>query len=117
MSSQPQIEPVDGFVELLSSSALTEGQKVLVYALGRGIAVVRVKGVAYAIDNACPHRNGELSRGDLQGYHLYCPLHAWSFDVRDGLAFFPEGAKAQCFEVKEAGGRIWARRKNAGPQR
>jgi len=99
------------FVDLLASSDLKEGDRTVVRAEGRELAIARVNGVVYAIDNVCPHRNGELGRGDLQGYHLYCPLHAWSFDLRDGKAFFPQGAKVECFEVKEESGRIWARRR------
>lgn len=99
------------FVDLIASAALPEGGRAVVHAEGRDLAVVRVEGVAYAIDNVCPHRNGELGRGDLQGHHLYCPQHAWCFDVRTGKAFFPDGAKVECFEVKEEGGRIWARRR------
>ncbi len=99
------------FVDLLASSELGEGDRVVVRAEGRDLAVVRVNGIAYAIDNVCPHHQGELGRGDLQGHHLYCPLHAWCFDVRDGKAFFPAGARVECFEVKEEGGRISARRR------
>lgn len=103
------------FVELLASAELKEGQPIVVHTDGRDLAVVRVAGVAYAIDNNCPHRNGELGRGDLQGHHLYCPLHAWSFDVRDGNAFFPQGARVECFEVKEENGRVYARRRQPSP--
>ncbi len=99
------------FVDLLASFDLGEGGRAVVRAEGRELAVVRVGGVVYAIDNVCPHRNGELGCGDLQGHHLYCPLHSWCFDVRTGKAFFPEGAKVECFEVKEEGGRIFARRR------
>ena len=101
------------FVDLLASAELLEGGRVVIRAEGRELAVVRVDGIAYAIDNVCPHHQGELGRGDLQGHHLYCPLHAWCFDVRDGKAFFPQGAKVECFEVKEEGGRVWARRRTA----
>lgn len=100
------------FVDLLASADLKEGERTVVEKEGRALAVARVGGVVYAIDNACPHRKGELGRGDLQGHYLYCPLHAWSFDLRDGKAFFPEGAKVECFEVKEEGGRIFARRRS-----
>lgn len=101
------------FVDVMASADLPEGARTCVTVEGRALAVARVNGVAYAIDNVCPHRNGELGRGDLQGYHLYCPLHAWSFDVRDGKAFFPQGARVECFEMKEEGGRVWARRRVA----
>lgn len=96
---------------MLASADVPEGGRLVVRAEGRDLAVVRVGGVVYAIDNVCPHHAGELGRGDLQGHHLYCPLHAWCFDVRNGQAFFPEGAKVECFEVKEEAGRIFARRR------
>lgn len=99
------------FSDLCASADVLEGKPTVVHLEGRDLAVVRVNGLAYAIDNTCPHRNGELGRGDLQGYHLYCPLHAWSFDVRDGCAFFPQGAKVEAFELKEENGRVFARRR------
>lgn len=102
------------FVDLLASADLPEGARTVVRAEGRDLAVVRVGGIVYAIDNVCPHHHGELGRGDLQGHHLYCPLHAWCFDVRDGRAFFPQGARVECFEVKEEAGRIFARRRAPG---
>lgn len=74
------------------------------------MALVRIGGQVYALDNHCPHRGGELGQGDVQGHHLYCPLHAWCFDVRSGDAFFPAGAKVACFEVREVNGRVLVRR-------
>lgn len=97
---------MSGFVDVLASEELPEGARRVVEVAGRAVALVRVQGRAYAIDNVCPHRDGELGRGDLQGHHLYCPLHAWCFDVRDGRAFFPPGAQVACFEVEESGGRV-----------
>jgi nitrite reductase (NADH) small subunit len=97
---------VSDLVDVLASEELPEGARRVVEVGGRALAVVRVQGRAYAVDNACPHRDGELGRGELQGHHLYCPLHAWCFDVRDGRGFFPPGASVACFEVQERGGRI-----------
>lgn len=94
------------FVDVLASADLPEGARTVVDVAGRAVALVRVQGRAWAVDNACPHRDGELGRGDLQGHHLYCPLHAWCFDVRDGRAFFPAGAAIACFEVREEAGRL-----------
>lgn len=94
------------FIDVAASADLSEGGRLIVELEGKQVALARVDGVAWAIDNACPHRDGELGRGDLQGHHLYCPLHAWCFDVRTGVAFFPKGAKVRCFEVSEANGRI-----------
>lgn len=48
------------------------------------VVVVRVDGEFWAIDDACPHRGGPLSKGFLEGRNLYCPLHGWPFDVTTG---------------------------------
>ena len=94
-------------IDVAASHELVEGRAKVVEVNGKFIAVARVEGSVFAIDNACPHRNGELGRGDLLGHHLYCPLHAWCFDVRSGRAFFPAGARVARFEVSEAEGRIF----------
>lgn len=91
------------FVDVAASAEIVEGRSHVVD--GR-LALVRVQGRVYAVDNRCPHRDGELGQGDLEGFHLYCPLHAWVFDVRDGRAFFPRGAEVACFEVREERGRV-----------
>lgn len=100
------------FVDVCASFEVAEGRASVHSLAGRPIALVRVEGRVYALDNRCPHRgDGELGRGDLEGFHLSCPLHAWCFDVRDGAAFFPSGAKLETFEVRESEGRIALRKR------
>jgi nitrite reductase (NADH) small subunit len=90
-----------------ASTDWPNGMRKTVQAGSRAIAVVRVEGQVYAVDDSCPHRGGSMGHGDLSGHHLYCPLHAWCFDVRTGEAFFPKGAKLQRFVVVEKDGRVW----------
>lgn len=66
------------------SAALPDGTRRRVTLGARPLVVVRVADRWYALDDTCPHRGGELSQGDLGGYLLHCPLHAWPFDVRTG---------------------------------
>jgi nitrite reductase (NADH) small subunit len=93
-------------VDVAASHEVPEGGRFVVTANGASIALVRVQGKVFGVDNQCPHRDGQLGLGDLDGFHLFCPLHAWVFDVRDGRGFFPRGAEVACYEVREAGGRI-----------
>ncbi len=79
----------------------------MVNAAGLELAIVRVDGRVYAVANACPHRGGPLGAGDLSGHHLYCPLHAWCFDVRTGAGFFPAGARVATHAVEERAGQIF----------
>ena len=89
------------------SSGLGEGDRQTVMVGPVAVALVRVSGVAYALGDSCPHRGGSLGQGDLQGTHLFCPLHGWSFDVRTGHAFFPKGARVACHRVEERDGRLY----------
>jgi nitrite reductase (NADH) small subunit len=97
---------VSDFVDVGPSAGLAEQGKLVVSVGASTLALVRIEGRVYAVDNRCPHRDGELGQGDLEGFHLFCPLHAWCFDVRDGRGFFPKGAEVACFEVKEEHGRL-----------
>ena len=93
-------------MKVLDSADLPEGARRVVEVGGVKVAVARVEGRVYAIGNTCPHREGSLGDGELQGHHLYCPQHAWCFDVRTGRAFFPEGASVAAYEVREENGVI-----------
>ena len=92
---------------VLRSDLLGEGRVVPVQVDGAEIAIARVLGQVYAVAGVCPHRGGLLGEGDLSEHHLYCPLHAWSFDVRTGAGFFPQGARIATFAVEEREGQIW----------
>lgn len=85
---------------------LPEKQGFLVEAAGEAIAIFRVGDAVHAVENACPHRGGPLAFGDLRGATVYCPLHAWGFDVRSGrCAEFPD-APVRTFPVHVEGGDV-----------
>jgi len=69
---------------------------------GAEIAVYKVDGEFYAIDNSCPHRGAPLSEGMLCGHVIECGLHGWQFDVRNGEGLtFRESIKSYKLEVEE----------------
>jgi nitrite reductase/ring-hydroxylating ferredoxin subunit len=105
----------EGFIDVCASSELAEGARRVVDVSGQPVALVRVQGRVFAVDNQCPHRDGELGLGELDGFHLFCPLHAWVFDVRDGRGFFPKGAEVACFPVREQAGRILVAERGVKP--
>ena len=94
-------------IAALDSSALQEGGRAVVRIAGQPLALVRVEGVVYAVGDTCPHRGASLGMGDLSGHHLYCPQHAWCFDVRTGAGFFPKDARIATHRVEERGGQIF----------
>lgn len=94
-------------VPVLKSDQLAEGKVAPVTVDGAAVAIARVRGQVYAVTGVCPHRGGLLGEGDLADHHLYCPLHAWSFDVRTGVGFFPAGTRIATYAVEEREGQIW----------
>jgi nitrite reductase/ring-hydroxylating ferredoxin subunit/uncharacterized membrane protein len=51
---------------------------------GRQIMLYRHRGCLYALDNACSHAGGLLSRGPVVDLAVTCPLHGSRFALADG---------------------------------
>lgn len=85
---------------------LPEGARKTVQVGDDEIALFNVGGCLYAVENRCPHRGGPLGEGDLQGHVLYCPLHAWSFDLRTGICTLFPNARVRIFKVRAENGEL-----------
>ena len=76
---------------------------------GKGtICLANVNGDLHALENLCPHREGPLGQGWIEGQTVVCPWHAWAFDCRTGLAELPEQAQVKVFPVKIENGSVVA---------
>ncbi|HTH49654.1 MAG TPA: Rieske 2Fe-2S domain-containing protein [Candidatus Limnocylindria bacterium] len=89
--------------------ALREGQAGPVEVHGKRLALVRLEGKFYALDNACPHRGGPLAVGYLDGCRLHCPLHGWGFDVTSGACDVRPELPVATYPVEVREGRVWVR--------
>ena len=99
------------FVKVARSDQVPEG-KAGTYVIGEdAIAVFRVKGKLFAIDQTCVHEDGPLGEGKLEGHVVSCPYHDWRYDVRDGRCLSATDRAVACFAVKEEGGAILIGRK------
>ena len=83
---------------------IPEGARVLVTVQGREIGVFNVNGTYHAVLNRCPHRGGELCKGDVLGFvhadrpgavaldktkqFIVCPWHGWEFDIETGRSWY-----------------------------
>ena len=56
---------------------------------GQQIAQFNIGGTFYAIGDACTHRGGSLSEGEVEGTKVTCPLHGAEFDVTTGKNLTP----------------------------
>jgi 3-phenylpropionate/trans-cinnamate dioxygenase ferredoxin component len=71
-------------IEAARISEIKPGIMKKVMVLGRSILLALVNGRYYAVDAVCPHLEGDLSSGTLNGTILTCPIHNSQFDIRDG---------------------------------
>ncbi|MCM3714684.1 nitrite reductase small subunit NirD [Alkalihalobacillus oceani] len=63
----------------------------------------------HAIQNRCPHKGGPLSEGIVSGEHVFCPLHDWKVNVRDGIVQAPDEGCVKRYEVDIVGEDIYIR--------
>jgi 3-phenylpropionate/trans-cinnamate dioxygenase ferredoxin subunit len=61
-----------------------EQQGVRVIAAGRALAVFRIGGDYFAIDDSCPHRRFPLNDGVVRGDTVQCRTHGSCFNLRTG---------------------------------
>ncbi len=72
------------FIAVAKTADIPEGQAREVEAGGRAIALCRVEGQFYAVENVCTHADEPLAPCRLEGHSIECPRHGARFDVRNG---------------------------------
>ncbi len=48
------------------------------------LVIFKVGSSFHAIDRKCSHAGGDLSKGQLEGTTIVCPVHEATFDIRTG---------------------------------
>ena len=79
----------------------------MVVAVGRkDVAVFRVGGAFFAIDDLCPHMGASLSGGFVDGGTVTCPWHYWRFRLSDGAWDDNPKVRTGCYPVHVVGDEI-----------
>jgi nitrite reductase (NADH) small subunit len=94
------------FVAVAALSDLPERRGVCVTAGRRELALFKLGGEVFALDNCCPHRGGPLSEGDIVEGKVFCPLHAWGFELRTGQSSTNPRAHVRSYPVRLANGQV-----------
>ena len=72
------------FIEVGKINDLVDGTMKQVRLQGKEILLARVNGTYYAASGRCPHMRGFLSKGELKGMVVTCPMHGSRFDLKEG---------------------------------
>lgn len=103
------------YVEVPEAKDLSDGQVKRVKVGGEDILLAKVGNNYYAIANRCPHADGNLSDGKLEGTIVTCPRHGSQWELTDGhclrwtrnLAAVPKVNKTATYPVRVEGGRVF----------
>jgi nitrite reductase (NADH) small subunit len=60
----------------------------------------------FALDNACPHKQGPLAEGIVHGSAVTCPLHNWVISLETGLVQGPDEGQVTTYPARVDAGRI-----------
>lgn len=96
-----------GWIRLANESEVPERAGQAFEAGQRMIAVFRVDGKYYAIDDQCPHMGASLAGGYLENCTVACPWHAWRFDIRDGSWCDNPRVKIDSYPVEVRSGELF----------
>lgn len=95
------------FVKVGRLSDFREKAGTLIRIGNDEIAVWKAGGKLYAINNVCPHQHfSMLHQGTLDGIHLTCPMHGWTFNLEDGTPKLGDG-RVKTYQVKVEGEFVW----------
>ena len=78
---------------------LAPGRGVSVAVAGDAIALFRIDGRTFAIDDACARCGSSLAGGTLRGATVVCNGCGWEYDVRTGAVIGVPALRIDTFEV------------------
>lgn len=95
------------WVDVAAESALADGEHVVVEVDGYDVAVFKIDGQFYAIEDVCTHDGAEIASGELDGDEIVCPRHGARFCVKTGeVKCAPAYEDVMTFAVRVKDGRL-----------
>ncbi len=74
------------------------------------LAVFRVKGTLYCVNNICPHRHqDQIHNGIIDDLNIVCPVHYWTYNLQTGQNINQkQGVKSlSSYEIFESDGLVY----------
>ena len=88
---------------LIRLQEIAEGAAKLVRAKGEEMAVFKIDGQLYGIQNICPHEGGQLCNGWIENGEVVCPLHRYRFDLKTGACSTDPKLRVKVFRLVAQG--------------
>ncbi|PPD35148.1 MAG: ferredoxin [Methylomonas sp.] len=101
------------WIDVVAESAMADGEHVVVDVDGYDVAVFKINGQFYAIEDVCTHDGAEIASGELEGDEIVCPRHGARFCVKTGqVKCAPAYEDVATFPVRIEAGRVQVGVKN-----
>jgi len=98
------------WVDVTAEDAVAEGEYVVVDVDGTDVAVFKLDGKFYAIEDVCTHDGAEIASGELLGDEIVCPRHGARFCVKTGeVKCAPAYENIDTFPLRISDGRVQVR--------
>jgi nitrite reductase/ring-hydroxylating ferredoxin subunit len=95
------------FVKVVEADAIEVGHGALVESQGVAVAVFNGGGGRFfACGAICPHEDGPLAEGWLEGDAVVCPWHGFDFDLRTGRCQVAEGLTIPVYPTRVTDGTV-----------
>lgn len=95
------------FTDVCSISDVPDDSGLRIVAGPEPIAVFRIDGGYYAIEDTCPHGDWSLADGYLDGGVIECSLHMAKFCVKTGKVCAPPAIRdVKVFPIRIEGDRV-----------
>lgn len=95
------------FVKVATVDEVPAGQGKVVEVNGMTIAIFNAGGSFFASGSVCPHEDGPLGEGVLEGDVVICPWHGFDFDLKCGDCLVDPELKVPVYPVKVEGADIY----------
>lgn len=73
---------------------------------GEAVVVINAAGELYAVSAVCPHQEGSIADGTLEGSILVCPGHRYGFDLTSGRCTDVPGYQLRSFPLRVESGLV-----------
>ena len=101
---------MSGWVDVINENALADGENIVIDVDGTDVAVFKIEGGFYAIEDVCSHDGAEIASVELDGYEIICPRHGARFCVKSGAVKSPPAYEnIDCFPVRIENGKVQVR--------
>jgi 3-phenylpropionate/trans-cinnamate dioxygenase ferredoxin subunit len=98
------------WIDVAFEDSLAEGDHVVADLDGMEVAVFKLDGQYYAVEDACTHDGAEIASGRLEGCEIVCPRHGARFCLKTGKVLkAPAYEDITCFPVRVENGVIQVR--------